>query len=121
MAGEKLAIVAAPTAFKETLSPVAAARVIARALRGHRVTEIPVADGGDGTLECLHAALGGRVRHATVTGPLGRPVRAPFLLAGRTAVHLVVTPLITHVEPNRSPTLSEAADLIGFWQALFDG
>ncbi len=42
-------------------------------------------------------------------------------LAGRTAVHLVVTPLITHVEPNRSPTLSEAADLIGFWQALFDG
>jgi glycerate kinase len=81
-----LRIIAAPTAFKETLTPLEAARTISRALRGHSVTVLPIADGGDGTLECLRAALGGRLHRATVTGPLGRPVRAPFLLAEHTAV-----------------------------------
>ncbi len=83
-------IVVAPNAFKETFSPREAARLIARGLRRAlpraRLELVPVADGGDGTLEALRAALGGRLVHVRVTGPLGAPVRAAYLRAGRTAV-----------------------------------
>jgi glycerate kinase len=82
-------IVVAPNAFKETFSPHEAARLIARGLRralDARLVLIPVADGGDGTLDALRASIGGRPVRVTVTGPLRRPVRAGYLLAGRTAV-----------------------------------
>ncbi len=39
---------------------------------------MPVADGGEGTVEALVAAAHGRFGRATVAGPLGRPVEAPF-------------------------------------------
>jgi glycerate 2-kinase len=45
---------------------------------------LPLADGGEGTLEVL-AALGGQLRSATVAGPLGDPVVAQWLLRGTTA------------------------------------
>ena len=49
--------------------------------------ELPVADGGEGTAAVLAAALGGEWRAATVSDPLGRPVRARYLLLpGRSAV-----------------------------------
>ncbi|MFN3486627.1 MAG: glycerate kinase, partial [Planctomycetota bacterium] len=58
-------IVVAPNAFKETFSPRQAARLIARGLRRAlpraHLELIPVADGGDGTIEALRAALGGRL------------------------------------------------------------
>src|SRR5256885_1519233 len=82
-------IVVAPNAFKETFSPGEAARLIARGLRRAlpaRLILIPVADGGDGTLEALRASLGGRTVSVRVTGPLGTPVRASYLRAGDTAV-----------------------------------
>ena len=44
------------------------------------VVEIPVADGGEGTLDVLHATLGGEWREATVSDPRGAPVRARWLL-----------------------------------------
>jgi len=82
-------IVVAPNAFKETFSPLEAARLIAKGLR--RVLDatlvlIPVADGGDGTLEALRASLGGRKVFVKVTGPLRTPIRAYYLRSGRTAV-----------------------------------
>src|SRR5260221_10937051 len=40
------------------------------------VIEIPLADGGEGTLDTLLAARGGARRTARVTGPLGDPVDA---------------------------------------------
>jgi len=82
-------IVVAPNAFKETFSPLEAARLIARGLRralDARLLLLPVADGGDGTLESLRASLGGRLVTVRVTGPLGAPVRASYLRAGKTAV-----------------------------------
>ena len=82
-------IVVAPNAFKETFSPVEAVRLISRGLRralDARIVPIPVADGGDGTLEALRSSLGGRKVFVRVTGPLGTPVRAYYLRAGRTAV-----------------------------------
>jgi glycerate 2-kinase len=55
-------------------------------LRG--VDRQPIADGGEGTMEVLLAALGGRYVARTVTDPLGRPVEARFALLeeGRLAV-----------------------------------
>lgn len=41
---------------------------------------LPLADGGDGTAEALHAALGGEWREKAVSDPLGREVVARFLL-----------------------------------------
>lgn len=82
-------IVVAPNAFKETFSPREAARLIARGLRQALDAElvlIPIADGGDGTLEALRASIGGREVSVRVTGPMRTEVRASYLRAGRTAV-----------------------------------
>jgi glycerate kinase len=51
-----------------------------RRVDGVDTFELPVADGGEGTAEALHRALGGEWRTAAVSDPLGRPVAARFLL-----------------------------------------
>lgn len=88
--GRRPVVVVAPNAFKETFSPREAARLIARGLRRAlpraRLDLLPIADGGDGTLDALRASLGGKLVHARVTGPLGEPVRAAYLRAGSVAV-----------------------------------
>src|SRR5918993_521652 len=49
--------------------------------------ELPVADGGEGTMEVLVAALGADVRTVTASDPLGRPIEAGVaLLADGSAV-----------------------------------
>jgi len=51
------------------------------------VVELPLADGGEGTLDTLLAARGGSRRTTRVTGPLGDPVDAQWgVLTGGTAV-----------------------------------
>jgi len=47
---------------------------------GREAHELPVADGGEGTMDVLVSALGGEVRAVTVPDPLGRPVEAAFAL-----------------------------------------
>ena len=85
-------VVVAPNAFKGTLTATQAAAAIARGVRevfpDAEVIEVPVADGGDGTVEALVDANRGEYRSATVDGPLGDPVEARYGLinSGRTAV-----------------------------------
>ncbi|MBC6465302.1 glycerate kinase [Actinomadura alba] len=78
-----------PDKFKGSLSAPEVARHIAAGLRRARpsvpVTLLPVADGGDGTVEAALAAGYGRVE-LEVCGPTGRPVRAAFAVNGDTAV-----------------------------------
>lgn len=71
-------VLAAPDKFRGTLeaAEVAAAVVRAAHAMGWAARAMPVADGGEGTLE----ALGGRPQFTTVTGPLGDPVRAEWRL-----------------------------------------
>jgi glycerate kinase len=73
-------VVVAPAPFKGALSAAAAARAIGAGLRlaipGLETRLVPVADGGEGTLEALVAAAGGRRRGVTAADPLGRPVEA---------------------------------------------
>jgi glycerate 2-kinase len=87
-------VVAAPDKFKGTLSARDAAAALAAGWRrgdpSAVIDEAPVADGGEGTLETLVAALGGRIERVRVTGPLGDPIEAELGLAeaasGLTAV-----------------------------------
>jgi glycerate kinase len=72
----------APDSFKGTFSARDVAHAVAEGLRsaGREAEELPVADGGEGTMEVLMAALGGELRTVTVSDPLGRPVEAGFAL-----------------------------------------
>jgi glycerate kinase len=77
-------VLAAPDKFRGTATAAEVAAAIADAARaaGHVGVEMPLADGGEGTL----AALGGPNRSSLVTGPLGDPVDAPWRLTGSEAV-----------------------------------
>jgi glycerate 2-kinase len=83
-------VVVAPDSFKGTFCAREAAAAIAAGLRaaGREAEELPVADGGEGTMEVLVTALGGELRTLRVSDPMGRPVEASFALLpdGRTAV-----------------------------------
>lgn len=64
-------VLIAPNAFKGCLSAPQAGRIMARSLpRDWEYTLCPIADGGDGTLDCLVSATDGRYFKAMVTGPL---------------------------------------------------
>jgi glycerate kinase len=80
----------APDSFKGTLAASRVAAAVAAGLRegGAEAVELPVGDGGEGTMDALLAALGGERRTATVSDPLGRPVEAEYALidGGRRAV-----------------------------------
>jgi glycerate kinase len=75
---------AAPDKFRGTLSAREAAAAIAEGARraGWSCVELPLADGGEGTLD----ALGGANRATVVPGPLGAPIEAGWRLARGTAV-----------------------------------
>ncbi len=80
--GGPLPALVAPDSFKGTFSAPEVARAVADGLRsaGREAHELPVADGGEGTMEVLVNALGGEIRRLTVSDPLGRPVEAGFAL-----------------------------------------
>ena len=69
-------------ASRASSRPPPAAAALAEGLRagGASVRELPVADGGEGTAETLHAALGGAWHEADVHDAFGRPRRARWLL-----------------------------------------
>ncbi|MGH2556259.1 MAG: glycerate kinase family protein [Actinomycetota bacterium] len=75
-------VLVAPDKFKGTLTAEAAAQAIARGWeRGDpsaQVEVVPMADGGEGTLDALVAALRGERFTQRVSGPLGDPVQAEF-------------------------------------------
>ncbi|NMP27828.1 glycerate kinase [Rahnella sp. SAP-1] len=79
-------IVIAPDSFKESLSALDVATAIESGFREifpqAEYIKLPVADGGEGTVEAMVAATGGRVVAVKVTGPLGQPIDAFFGLSG---------------------------------------
>jgi glycerate kinase len=72
----------APDSFKGTLSGPEVAAALAAGLRdaGREAVELAVADGGEGTVDVLVRALGGELRSAAVSDPLGRKVEASYAL-----------------------------------------
>ena len=85
-------IVVAPDSFKGSLSAREAAEAMAAGIRRARpdavVVRVPLADGGEGTLEAFLTATAGERVPLDVRGPLGTSVQAAFgyLRAGKTAV-----------------------------------
>ncbi len=75
-------IVCAPASLKGVLSAAAAAAALAAGVReaGGEADELPIADGGEGTAAALHSALGGDWHEADAEDPLGRAIRARWLL-----------------------------------------
>jgi glycerate 2-kinase len=116
-------VIVAPNAFKGTLTAPQAAAAIALGVRDvfpdADVVQVPVADGGDGTVEALVAARRGEYRSATVEGPLGDPVEARYGLidSGRTAVvELATSSGVVLVERSRRDP--RRASTYGFGQLL---
>ena len=93
-------VLACPDTLKGVLAAKDAAAALAAGLAraGIDADEVPLADGGEGTADALHAALGGEWRAARVSDPLGREVEARFLLLsdGRAVV--------------------ESAEAVGLWR-----
>lgn len=83
-------VLIAPDSYKGCLSAQGVAAALADGVRAAwpeaEIAELPLADGGEGTAEVLTRALGGVFRTATVSDPLGRPVRARYGIAGDTAL-----------------------------------
>jgi glycerate kinase len=75
-----LPVLVAPDSFKGTFSAREVAAAIAAGLRSaeREAHELPVADGGEGTMEVLVTALGGEIRRVPTSDPLGRSIEAGF-------------------------------------------
>lgn len=82
-------VLVAPDCFTGTLTAGEAAEAIATGWRRHAPADdlvtVPLADGGPGFLDALHAALGGDLLPVAVPGPLGEPAPAAVLLVDGTA------------------------------------
>lgn len=85
-------ILVAPDSFKGSLTALEACEAIRkgieRAIPDAEIVEIPMADGGEGTVQSLVDATEGKLLEAEVVGPLGEPVTAKYgiLGDGKTAV-----------------------------------
>jgi glycerate kinase len=86
-------IVIAPDSFKESLTALAVANEIEAGFREFfpdaQYVKLPVADGGEGTVQAMIDASGGRRIELQVTGPLGEPVPAFYGLMGDGATAVI--------------------------------
>ena len=105
-----------PASLKGVLTARTAAAALARGfvVAGADAIELPVADGGEGTADVLHAVLGGRWREAEVSDPLLRPHAARWLALedGRAvidAASAIGLPLLTPAE--RDPLVASSRGL----------
>jgi glycerate kinase len=123
-------IIIAPDSFKESLSSLEVARQIEAGFREifpeAEILKLPVADGGEGTVEALVAATGGEIRKVRVSGPLGTPVEAFYGVCGngRTAVvEMAAASGLAMVPPDRRNPLLTSSFGTGqlIRQALDDG
>ncbi len=104
----------APDSFKGSFSAKEVAQAIAEGLRealpDAECDLVPMADGGEGTVEALIAATGGEIVKVRVTGPLGEPVDAFFGLLGdrHTAVIEMAAAAGLHLVPpeKRNPMVT---------------
>lgn len=120
----RLSILIASDSFKGSASSSEVGMLIARGVRrvapDARVRVLPIADGGEGTVEAVVSGAGGTYRDVRVSGPLGEPVRARYgLIHGDTAViEMAAAAGITLVEQNETNAL--AASTYGVGEMILD-
>ena len=122
-------IIIAPDSFKESMTALEAADAIEAGFKevfpDGNFIKIPMADGGEGTVQSLVDATNGEIVHRTVTGPLGQQVESFFGISGdgetafiemaaASGIHLVTVerrnPLITTTR-GTGELILEAIDL----------
>ncbi len=83
-------VVLIPDSFKGTMSSIEICAVMEEQIRAYypraEVVKIPVADGGEGSVDAFLAAMGGQRVAVEATGPLGEPVPSFYGRMGDTAV-----------------------------------
>ncbi|SHE73626.1 glycerate kinase [Desulforamulus putei] len=106
-------ILVASDSFKGSLSSMEVAQAVTtgihRVFPQARVLAVPMADGGEGTVQALVAATGGKLVDVKVTGPLGTPVTARFgwLPDGTAVLEMAAASGLTLVpEEKRDPTIT---------------
>lgn len=123
-------IIIAPDSFKGSLSSVEVANAINTGIQkvySHAETYLlPVADGGEGTMETLVSATNGKTKTVFVTGPLGREVEAAYgiLGDGKTCIiEIASTSGLAHVPEGELAPLEATTYGMGqlIKQALADG
>src|SRR5205085_7105839 len=86
MEKQTMRIIIAPQSLKGSLTAAEAGQAIAAGVETvypeAEIDIVPIADGGEGTVQALVDATGGEIVQQTVTGPLGEPVTAFFGLLG---------------------------------------
>ncbi|WP_310876904.1 glycerate kinase [Priestia megaterium] len=79
-------IVIAPDSFKESLTALHVCEAVEKGIKSHfpdaEISKVPMADGGEGTVQSLVDATGGDIIQARVTGPLGKEVEAFYGILG---------------------------------------
>jgi glycerate 2-kinase len=112
--GHEMKIVIAPDSFKGSMTSIEAAAAIQRGVEQVNpsldTTVIPMADGGEGTVEAILSILGGEKMERRVSDPLGRPIPAYFGWLPETKTAVIETaaasglPLLTRSELNPADT-----------------
>jgi len=111
---ENLTILLAPDSFKESMTAkevcVAMEKGIKKANKNITCIHVPMADGGEGTMQSLVDATGGRIYSMNVTGPLGNEVAASYgiLGDGKTGVLEMASASGIHLVPpeKRNPLIT---------------
>ena len=79
-----------PDSYKGTLSAIRVCDIMKKAVKNHfpdcEVCAIPIADGGEGTVDCFLYAMKGQKIEVETTGPYGEPVQAYYARIDNTAV-----------------------------------
>lgn len=101
-------IVIAPDSFKESLSAKEVCLSIDKGLskvwQDAEIVHVPVADGGEGTVQSLVDATGGEIVECAVTGPLGKQVTAFYGVLGdgkTAAIEMAAASGLHHVPPTQ--------------------
>lgn len=83
-------VIVIPDSFKGTMSSTEICAIVERQIHVHypeaQVVSVPVADGGEGSVDCFLAALGGDRVTAAVKGPWFEEIEAYYGIAGETAI-----------------------------------
>lgn len=108
----RMKIVIAPDSFKGTLSAAEVASIAATAIQSKYpsaiIDEVPIADGGEGTLDCIHKACGGRIITQRVNNPYMQPIDGRLLITpdGTAIVEMAEAAGLTLVEGSKNPMLT---------------
>lgn len=98
-----------PDSFKGTLSSREVCQIVAEAIRSHEpeaeICAIPVADGGEGTVDAFLSAVGGQQVPVACTGPYGEAITACYGLLpdGSAVVEMAAAAGLPMVGENRDP------------------